>query len=528
MAMSTKELLNIIFNLQQEIVDLKKANQKLRDEIRRLKGEKGKPEIKTPIMGDEEKKKKRKTGNWYKTSKKDKIVITRREHIDIDKSLLPKDAEYKGTRSVVIQDIKIETDNVEFEIEKYYSKKQGKTFESELPAEYKEGFFGPGLRHFILTIHYQGRMPQKLMHTILTGMGVIISEGEIAGIISKSSILFEGEQLAACKAGAQKHGYQHIDDTGARLAGNNGATIVTCNESFVSYNTGKSKDRLSALKALCGTNILVYLIDDFTIKYVKEKLPRKTAHKILEPFKNKIIIGEKDFESYFLDNPEIGKRHPYVFRYIKEGAAIAAFRANYYNMPSSIIVCDDAGQFKGLCEHLQLCWVHIARHFKNLDPLVKDFQDILNNFLELFWTYYRKLQAFKISPNGIDKANLIKEFDELFVPNTGYFALNNRIKKVIKKKTELLTVLDYPNTPLHNNPCELDTREKVVQRKIRNCHRSSFGAKASDIFLGLMGTCRKNKISFWRFMKDRIFKLNEIPKLTNLITDSTSYPAPIF
>jgi len=49
-------------------------------------------------------------------------------------------------------------------------------------------------------------------------------------------------------------------------------------------------------------------------------------------------------------------------------------------------------------------------------------------------------------------------------------------------------VLSFPQTPLHNNPCELDVREKVVQRKIRNCHRSTAGAKASDIFLGLMGT----------------------------------------
>ena len=69
----------------------------------------------------------------------------------------------------------------------------------------------------------------------------------------------------------------------------------------------------------------------------------------------------------------------------------------------------------------------------------------------------------------------------------------------------------------HNNPCELDTREKVVQRKIRNCHRSPAGAKASDIFLGLMGTCRKNKISFWDYRKDRIYKTRSIPELKEII-----------
>jgi hypothetical protein len=36
-------------------------------------------------------------------------------------------------------------------------------------------------------------------------------------------------------------------------------------------------------------------------------------------------------------------------------------------------------------------------------------------------------------------------------------------------------VLEFPEVPLHNNSCELDVREKVIQRKIRNCHRALAG-----------------------------------------------------
>jgi hypothetical protein len=72
----------------------------------------------------------------------------------------------------------------------------------------------------------------------------------------------------------------------------------------------------------------------------------------------------------------------------------------------------------------------------------------------------------------------------------------------------------------------LDVREKVVQRKIRNCHRSPAGAKASDLFLGLMGTCRKNKISFWPFLKDRIYQTRAIPELQKIISSSPSRGAP--
>jgi hypothetical protein len=43
---------------------------------------------------------------------------------------LPKDARYKGTRRIVIQDLRIEPDNGEFELERYYSDQERKTCES--------------------------------------------------------------------------------------------------------------------------------------------------------------------------------------------------------------------------------------------------------------------------------------------------------------------------------------------------------------------------------------------------------------
>ena len=100
------------------------------------------------------------------------------------------------------------------------------------------------------------------------------------------------------------------------------------------------------------------------------------------------------------------------------------------------------------------------------------------------------------------KQRLSQWFDQLFSPTTDYYALNHQIKKTAKKRASLLLVLDRPDIPLHNNPAELDIREKVIQRKIRNCFRSIRGAKASGTFLSLLATCRKLGISYWGYISD--------------------------
>jgi len=528
--MSRKALIRIIsqlrtraLNLEEENKGLKSVIQTLKDEIRRLKGEKGRPLLK-PSLSDRPraKKRKRKTGNWAKSART--ITITRRERLAISAELLPPDARYKGTRTIIIQDLRIELDNVEFELERYYSAREKKTYESRLPPGYQGSSFGPGIRHLILALHYQGRMPQNLLQTLLSGMGVRISEGEIASLLVTSASRFKAENEAACRAAVQKHRYQHIDDTGARLQGQNGATIVTGNASFVAYRTGFHKNRLAALQALWRTDELRYRLNPEAISYLRNKLQHTTLDKILKRFRNRVFSDERAFEREVLGHPAIKGFNPLALRYVREAAAVAAFRDSD---STKRLVCDDAGQFKGLTSDLQLCWVHVIRHFKALEPLSQRFRKILERFLESLWAYYEKLVEYKRAPRCREKARLWREFDKVFKPETGYFELDRRIQKVLRQKAELLTVLSFPEIPLHNNPCELDVREKVVQRKIRNCHRSTPGAKAADLFLGLMGTCRKNRISFWEFLKDRIYQTNAIPELQKIITSSPTRASPL-
>ena len=96
-----KEIFNIIETLCNMVMSLKHENQELKDEINRLKGEKGKPDIKASKKDDINKPKPNakmeddKKKNWSKTSKKNKIKIDKEEIVELDTTSLPEDIEFE-------------------------------------------------------------------------------------------------------------------------------------------------------------------------------------------------------------------------------------------------------------------------------------------------------------------------------------------------------------------------------------------------------------------------------------------------
>jgi hypothetical protein len=92
-------------------------------------------------------------------------------------------------------------------------------------------------------------------------------------------------------------------------------------------------------------------------------------------------------------------------------------------------------------------------------------------------------------------------------------SLDLALKRIYKNKKELLLVLDRPDIPLHNNLSENDIREYAKKRKISGSTRSKTGKRCRDTFMSLKKTCRKLNISFWEYLKDRIYQKNKIPPL---------------
>ena len=248
------KLLNIVESQAQLIEELQDENQSLKDEINRLKGEKGKPKF--PLKTDEKEEdipslKAERKKNWRKSAKKSRIKIDRTEYRRVNRKILPPDAENKGYRSVVVQNIKFTTDNVEYKLERFYSHAENKLYEAELP-EGVHGEFEDDLKAFVVYLYYACRVTENKIKRILEEAGIVISAGEISNILTqekKEELTREHEEIL--KAGLDSSSYFHTDDTGLKHKGKNHHIHVICNELFSAFFITPKKDR-NTIKSILG------------------------------------------------------------------------------------------------------------------------------------------------------------------------------------------------------------------------------------------------------------------------------------
>jgi hypothetical protein len=181
-----------------------------------------------------------------------------------------------------------------------------------------------------------------------------------------------------------------------------------------------------------------------------------------------------------------------------------------------VLVGDDAPQFKKLAKRFALCWVHEERLYKKLTPVLECNRKELERVRGEIWKYYGKLKEYKRNPTKEKKEELWEAFDVLFGQETIYEELNNRLALTREKKTELLTVLDYPEIPLHNNLSENGVREIVIKRKISGGVETAAGVKAWENNMSILSTCKKQGVSFYEYMKG-IFSNKIIINLPEMI-----------
>ncbi|MEI6805965.1 MAG: transposase [Myxococcaceae bacterium] len=521
------KLFNLFEGMAAEIMALRLENQKLRDENNRLKGEQGKPNIRPQTKNKDisSEVERRKIHNKLKKvrkskAKKHKIKIDHQKRLSINKRNLPADAVFKGWESVVVQDLRI---NIEFLKATYYSPSERKTYRAALPLGY-EGEFGPVVHSMVISLASDNSgMTQPAIVSFLQTHGIFISAATVARILSDGlDPLFHQEKNDIMQAGKAASPFMHIDDTTARVNGKNNYTHVLCNPYFSAYVTLPRKDRMSIIEVLSQGAELLFKFGEKAFELMALMgLPKKYLEE-LQKSQTHLILSRRELNcllDQMFPNPKQGLKSRET---ILEACAICA----YQDSPEavSILICDDAPQFKLIASLLGLCWIHEGRHYKKLTPFLPASQALIDQFLSDFWDFYEKLLAYKEASSSIAADALSQEFDALFQRTTGYEQLDKRIAITFAKKEELLLVLKHAEIPLHNNSAELGARAKARSRDVSFQTRSPEGTQAKDTLMTLAQTARKLGVNFFDYIYDRVARRYLMPSLASLIPTSRLCP----
>jgi len=518
-------LLVLIELLVQEHSVQAETIQQLRDEVAILKGEKAKPKFKPSGMNenagsdsdddnldndssDEDKKKKR-PGSQKRSKKKDLPIHETK--ILAPRESVPEGSVFKGYEDFVVQDIHIETYNIRYRREIWITP-EGRRLSGELPDYQKGQSFGPELRRFILYQHHHCQVTQPLIHEQLKEFGIDISTGQIDALLTKKTKGFIEEKNEVLRVGLKYSAYVNVDDSGARHQGKNGYVTHIGNEAFACFSSTFSKSRINFLELLhAGTP--QYILNDFARDYYAEQGLPKEPQRRLELHTQSPIM-EADCWEQHLDGLGIeGERHR---RIATEGALLGGLIECGFN-PELVIVSDGAGQFAILLH--ALCWVHAERLIHKTIPLNDTHREDIAKVRGEIWTLYADLKDFRETPSPMLVTELEARFDTIFTQKTTFETLNQLLKRLHKRKKELLLVLEHPEIPLHNNLSEGDIREQVKKRKISGGTRSNLGQRCRDTFTSLKKTCRKHGLSFWNYLGDRIKGTGEILPLPDLVRE---------
>ena len=515
-----RQLLNLVEKLSADLRDAQVEIQRLRDEVNRLKGEQGKPKAKgntpkPPPTNHSSENERHQSRQRHKKSKKAEIQIDREQVVEVDLSVLPNDAKFKGYEDVVVQDILLQTDNILFHKQKYYAPSTRKTYLAELPRGY-EGQFGPGIKALTLAFYFGIGTSEPKILEFFENVGIQISAGEISNLLIKKQESFHTEKDVVYEAGLQSSPWQQTDDTLTRVDGQNQHCHVVCNPVYTSYHTRASKERLSVLDVLCNGHKRVYRLNEETIGYLRGIPWSKAAWRKIQSWKSEQDWGEVAFLERLDEGlPRLSNQQR---KTLIDAAAVAAYHAQKDYPVLQALVCDDAPQFNWLGQEMMLCWVHDGRHYKKLMPVIALHRELLDDFLKQFWEYYHQLLNYRQNPTVEEHLRLEIQFDDLFSTHTGYDALDQRIAKTKAKKDSLLLVLRYPELPLHNNASELGVRQRVRKRDVSFGPRTEDGVKSWDTFETLAETAKKLGVSFYHYLVDRISGTNQIQPLADLVS----------
>lgn len=506
--------------LSAENGQLRAENRVLRDEIARLKGLPPRPPTRQTPSGME-----KATGGGAQSpggvrrrgSVQERCALTREVVLSV---ATPPGSQFKGYQDVVVRDLVLEACVTRYRRERWRMP-SGETLVAPLPTGVAGGF-GPHLRRFLLAAHVEGQVTTERLCALLSGLGVPISKRQVVRLLTGRLDVVLAEDEAVLRAGLAGARWISVDDTAARHARADGITTQIGNDRFTVFRTGTSKSRLNFLSLLRAGHP-DYVINAAALAYMKERGLSGPLRAALSAHPSQSFPDEAawrahltrlgvDAQTIVLDPVTIAT----------EGALWGAV-VHHGLLQDSVIVSDDAGQFR-VGTHA-LCWVHAERLVHKLIPTTPSQAIVIAQQRERIWELYGDLKAYARAPCERAATDLRARFDRIFTASTGMVMLDRLLTRLHRNKAELLRVLERPEIPLHTNGSENDIRACVTKRRISGGTMSVAGRTARDALLGLMKTCAKLGISFFRYLGDRLGIPDggmPIPPLADLVRQTTT------
>jgi hypothetical protein len=504
-----------IEELRNQLAELQRVVALQRDEIARLKGGPGRPNIKPNKPSGMERGTERKSPkgkNPPRGSTRSKLTINEEQIVKV--AAPPSGSRFKGYTSYVVQDLVIRPHVVNFHCERWQAP-DGEVITAPLPAGV-DGHFGPELRRFVLVQYHETQTTIPRLVTLLRSLSIVISKRQLVRLLTADQDSFVNEARGVLHAGLSSASWITVDDTGARHKATNGFCTQIGNDDFAWFGTSGSKSRLNFLELLRAGHS-DYVINDEALAYMRERaLARHVVDRLAEH-------PDKEFSDHKAWNAHLDalgitalKVNPDPVLIATESALWGSVKAHGL-LPNTVIVSDDAGQFD-VGAH-GLCWVHAERLVHKLDTFTDEHRAAQAAVRKQIWDFYADLKAYRDAPTPDSKTVLQARFDGIFTQKTGFITLDRLLKRLHANKPELLMVLERPEIPLHTNGSENDIRCQVTRRKVSGGTRSDRGCECRDTFLGLAKTCAKLAISFWDYLGDRLAVpgAKAVPQLSELI-----------
>jgi hypothetical protein len=470
----------------------------LKDEIARLKGLPPRPKFKTKPSGMEQAtskpagKKGRKRGRG---SLRDRLAVTSEVKL---KATVPAGSRFRGYEDVLVQDLRISVEVVRYRRERWETA-TGERIVAALPPGIVGGF-GPELRRFIAAGHFQGQVTSERLTALLNGMGLHISKRQVVRLLSKGLDVLVAEDQAVFRTGLETARWISVDDTSARHAGKDGFVTQLGDKRFTVFRTARTKSRRTFL-SLLQAGRTDYVVNDAALTRMRSMAMAAPQLAALAQHPAKRFPDEAAWRAHLegLGFDTLGVT-PNPINVATEGALWGAL-CEQGLLNDTVIVSDGAGQFR-VGDHA-LCWVHAERLVYKLQPTCAAHRRALELKRSLIWWLYADLKAYQHEPDPQRARMLRARFDRIFTRTTGYAMLDRQLARLHRQKADLLRVLDRPEIPLHTNGSENDIRAVVTKRKISGGTVSEAGKTARDTMLGLLKTCSKLGVSYYRFLGDR-------------------------